>query len=97
MTVDFINDSAIPHNLTLVNSANKTLGETPTFDGGDEELHRDAQGRHLHLLLLSAGPSRGRHAAHADRQVGALREAHQIPTLRELARLRSRARARDLG
>ena len=35
----------------------------------DEELQRDAEARHLHLLLLGAGPSPGRHAGHADCQV----------------------------
>jgi plastocyanin len=39
VTVDFTNDSAIPHNVTLINSANKTLGETPTFDGGTKSFN----------------------------------------------------------
>jgi plastocyanin len=38
VTVDFTNDSAIPHNVTLIDSANKTLGETPTFDGGTKSF-----------------------------------------------------------
>jgi plastocyanin len=37
--VDFTNDSAISHNVTLINSANKTLGETPTFDGGTKSFN----------------------------------------------------------
>jgi plastocyanin len=39
VTVDFTNDSAIPHNVTLINAANKTLGETPTFDGGTKSFN----------------------------------------------------------
>jgi plastocyanin len=39
VTVDFTNNSAISHNVTLVNSANKTLGETPTFDGGTKSFN----------------------------------------------------------
>jgi plastocyanin len=39
VTVDFTNDSAIAHNVTLINSANKTLGETPTFDGGTKSFN----------------------------------------------------------
>jgi plastocyanin len=38
VTVDFTNDSAIAHNVTLVNSANKNLGATPTFDGGTKSF-----------------------------------------------------------
>src|ERR1700754_1267530 len=38
VTVDFTNDSAIPHNVTLIDSANKTLGATPTFDGGTKSF-----------------------------------------------------------
>jgi plastocyanin len=38
VTVDFTNDSAIAHNVTLIDSANKTLGETPTFDGGTKSF-----------------------------------------------------------
>jgi outer membrane protein assembly factor BamB len=34
VTIKFTNDSAISHNVVLVNSANKVLGKTPTFDGG---------------------------------------------------------------
>ena len=70
VTVDFTNDSAIPHNVTLIDSANKTLGETPTFDGGTKSFNATLKAGHLHLLLLGAGPSPGRHAGHADRQLG---------------------------
>jgi plastocyanin len=38
VTVDFTNGSAIAHNVTLIDSANKTLGETPTFDGGTKSF-----------------------------------------------------------
>jgi plastocyanin len=38
VTVDFTNDSAIAHNVTLIDSANKTLGATPTFDGGTKSF-----------------------------------------------------------
>jgi plastocyanin len=38
VTVDFTNNSAIAHNVTLVDSANKNLGKTPTFDGGTKSF-----------------------------------------------------------
>jgi outer membrane protein assembly factor BamB len=34
VTMKFTNNSALAHNVVLINSANKTLGKTPTFDGG---------------------------------------------------------------
>jgi outer membrane protein assembly factor BamB len=34
VTIKFTNNSAISHNVVIVNSANKVLGRTPTFDGG---------------------------------------------------------------
>lgn len=34
VTIKFTNNSAIAHNVVLINSANKILGRTPTFDGG---------------------------------------------------------------
>jgi plastocyanin len=38
VTVNFTNDSAQAHNVTLADSANKVLGETPTFDGGTKSF-----------------------------------------------------------
>jgi outer membrane protein assembly factor BamB len=38
VTVDFTNGSALSHNVVLVNSANKVLGQTPTFDGGTKSF-----------------------------------------------------------
>jgi plastocyanin len=38
VTVDFTNDSDQDHNVTLIDSANKTLGQTPTFVGGTKSF-----------------------------------------------------------
>ncbi|HUE27102.1 MAG TPA: PQQ-binding-like beta-propeller repeat protein [Solirubrobacteraceae bacterium] len=38
VTVKFTNNSAISHNVVIVNSANKVLGRTPTFDGGTKSF-----------------------------------------------------------
>src|SRR5919107_5996707 len=38
LTVKFTNDSALSHDVTLINGANKTLGHTPTFDGGTKSF-----------------------------------------------------------
>ena len=34
VTVNFTNASSLSHNVTLINPANKVLGQTPIFDGG---------------------------------------------------------------
>jgi plastocyanin len=34
VTLNFTNNSAISHNVVLVNSASRVVGQTPTFDGG---------------------------------------------------------------
>ena len=39
VTVDFTNDSALSHNVVLIDSANKILGQTPTFDGGSKSFN----------------------------------------------------------
>ena len=38
LTVKFTNDSALSHDVTLINGANKILGHTPTFDGGTKSF-----------------------------------------------------------
>jgi outer membrane protein assembly factor BamB len=38
VTIDFTNNSALQHNVTLVNSGSKILGKTPTFAGGSKSL-----------------------------------------------------------
>jgi outer membrane protein assembly factor BamB len=38
VTIKFTNNSAISHNVVIVNSANKVLGRTPTFDGGTKSF-----------------------------------------------------------
>ena len=38
LTIKFTNNSAISHNVVLINSANKILGRTPTFDGGTKSF-----------------------------------------------------------
>jgi plastocyanin len=38
VTVKFTNNSAISHNIVIVNAANKILGRTPTFDGGTKSF-----------------------------------------------------------
>lgn len=38
VTIDFANNSALQHNVTLVNSGSKILGKTPTFAGGSKSF-----------------------------------------------------------
>jgi outer membrane protein assembly factor BamB len=38
VSIDFANNSALQHNVTLVNSGNKILGKTPTFAGGSKRF-----------------------------------------------------------
>jgi outer membrane protein assembly factor BamB len=38
VTIDFANNSALQHNVTLVSSGNKILGKTPTFAGGSKSF-----------------------------------------------------------
>ena len=38
VTIDFTNDSAISHDVVLIDSANKILGQTPVFDGGTKSV-----------------------------------------------------------
>ncbi|HEX5308526.1 MAG TPA: plastocyanin/azurin family copper-binding protein [Solirubrobacteraceae bacterium] len=38
VTVDFSNSSPLSHNVTIESSAGKTLGATPTFQGGSKTL-----------------------------------------------------------
>jgi plastocyanin len=38
VTIDFTNNSALQHNLTLSGSGNKILGKTPTFAGGSKSF-----------------------------------------------------------
>ena len=39
LTVKFTNDSALSHDVTLINGANKILGHSPTFDGGSKSFN----------------------------------------------------------
>ena len=39
LTVDFTNNSAIPHDVVVSNSSNKVLGKTPVFDGGTKSFN----------------------------------------------------------
>jgi plastocyanin len=38
MKVNFTNNSAISHNVVIINSANTVLGRTPTFGGGTKSF-----------------------------------------------------------
>ena len=38
VTIDFTNKSPLPHDIVLVNSTNKTLGQTPVFQGGSRSF-----------------------------------------------------------
>jgi outer membrane protein assembly factor BamB len=38
VTIKFTNNSAISHNVVIVNAANNVLGRTPTFDGGTKSF-----------------------------------------------------------
>jgi len=39
VTVDFTNNSAIPHDVVVSDSSNKVLGKTPVFDGGTKSFN----------------------------------------------------------
>ena len=39
LTVKFTNDSALSHDVTLIDGANKVLGHTPTFEGGSKSFN----------------------------------------------------------
>ena len=43
VSIDFTNNSPIGHNVTIESSSGKTLGATPTFDGGSKTLTLDLQ------------------------------------------------------
>ncbi len=38
VSIDFTNEAPIGHNVTIENSAGKTVGSTPTFQGGSKTL-----------------------------------------------------------
>jgi len=38
VTIDFANQSPVPHNVVLINSANKILGQTPIFSNGSKSF-----------------------------------------------------------
>jgi plastocyanin len=38
VTIDFENQSSLPHNVTVADSTGKVLGSTPTFSGGSKNL-----------------------------------------------------------
>jgi plastocyanin len=38
VTIDFTNESLVPHNLTIASSNGTVLGATPTFHGGSQVL-----------------------------------------------------------
>jgi plastocyanin len=38
VTIDFENQSSVPHNVTVANSSNKVLGATPNVTGGSKKL-----------------------------------------------------------
>jgi plastocyanin len=38
VTIDFANQSSVPHNVVLINSANKILGQTPIFSNGSKSF-----------------------------------------------------------
>lgn len=38
VTIDFENQSPVPHNVTVADSSGKVLGQTPTFMGGSKTL-----------------------------------------------------------
>lgn len=38
VTIDFENQSSLPHNVTVADSTGKVLGSTPTFSGGSRTL-----------------------------------------------------------
>jgi plastocyanin len=38
VTIDFTNKSPLPHDVVLINSSNKTVGQTPVFQGGTKSF-----------------------------------------------------------
>ncbi len=38
VTINFTNDSSLTHDVVLINSSNKILGQTPEFDGGTKSF-----------------------------------------------------------
>jgi plastocyanin len=39
VTINFTNDSSLTHDVVLINSSNKILGQTPEFDGGTKSFN----------------------------------------------------------
>ena len=65
ITVKMGNKSGTPHDIVI---DGKGKGEV-VQNGGVSQFSADLHGRELHVLLLGAGPSPGRHAGQAHRQV----------------------------
>ena len=65
ITVKMANKSGTPHDIVI---DGKGKGEV-VQNGGVSQFSADFAAGKLHVLLLGAGPSPGRHAGHADRQV----------------------------
>ena len=61
--------SPVPHDVTVAKANGQVVGATAIFTGGSKSLSLKLSPGHLHVLLLSAGPSRGWYERDARRQV----------------------------
>jgi plastocyanin len=88
VAVKFTNDSSLGHNVTLVDTSNKILGKTPTFQGGTKTFSATLKSGYLHVLLLSARPSPGGHAGNVDGAVAPPAQGPEEPARASRARMR---------
>ena len=73
VTIDFDNKQPLQHDVAVADSSGKILGQTNLVSSGTANATVKPDARHVHLLLHRPGPSRGRDARDADRQVGRAR------------------------
>ena len=52
VTIDFENQSPVPHNVTVADSTGKVLGQTPDLHGREQDADAQAGEGDLHVLLL---------------------------------------------
>ena len=63
VTIEFTNESGIPHNVEVEGNGVEEVSDTITE--GIDRADRDARARRVHVLLRRPRPSRGRHGGHA--------------------------------
>ena len=93
VTINFKNDSSLTHDIVLINSSNKILGQTPEFDGGTKSFSATLKpGTYTYYCSVPGHRAEGRHARHADGQVDA-RDRHATHDRRAAADGRPPGRA----